>query len=280
MDHLLAISVTDERIERVMVLKSFIKRLAIKVVQKSTGVNLAEFERLQHFRERFRTRVYMSSDLLLPKSEKGKFSYGYEETSVGKNYRDFENIFRGDEEFIKRKLHAYNSFFHAGGHVLEIGCGRGEFLELLAEKGVHYVGVDMDESMVGRCRDKGLSPIVQEDFETYLKKIETPTFDGIFSAQFIEHIPSEKVFDFFKLCHATLKPGGVLVVETVNPYSIEALRTFHVDLTHQKILYPEVLLYGCMGAGFKRASVYYPNHGGFNEAEYDVAGEYAVIAYV
>jgi len=253
--------------------------LARGLIRKITGDDLDEFNRLRRFRERFRTRVYMSTDLLLPDPARGKFSYGYEDTSHNASYCDFENIFRGDEEFIKNKLHAYDSFFHTGELILEIGCGRGEFLELLEEKQISYVGVDLDDSMIKRCREKGMTSVVREDFEVYLKGIDTGTFDGIFSAQFIEHIEPEKVSVFFKQCHAALKPGGVLVAETVNPYCIEAFRTFHVDLSHHKVLYPEVLLYNCMVAGYKKAAIFYPNHGGFNEAEYDEASEYAVVAY-
>lgn len=235
--------------------------------------------RLEHFQDRFRTRVFMSTPQLLPNTESGKLSYGYKDSEGCSSYRDFEDIFRGSETFIKNRLHFYEEFFKKGDSVLEIGCGRGEFLELLAEKEVIYTGVDLDESMVSRCREKGLSPIVHEDFEVYLDRVESSVFNGIFSFQFIEHISTEKVADYFKKCHLALKAGGVLVVETVNPYSIEAFRTFHVDLTHQKILYPEVLLYFAKMAGFREASICYPNNNGFDETQYDVASEYAVIAY-
>lgn len=235
--------------------------------------------KLEHFQERFRTRVFMSTYQLSPNPESGKLSYGYKESEACSSYRDFEDIFRGSETFIKDRLHFYEEFFKKGDSVLEIGCGRGEFLELLAEKGVVYTGVDLDESMVSRCKEKGLSPIIHEDFEIYLDRVESSVFNGIFSFQFIEHIPPEKIMDYFKKCHVALKAGGVFVVETVNPYSIEAFRTFHVDLTHQKILYPEVLLYFAKMAGFREASICYPNNNGFDETQYDVAGEYAVIAY-
>ena len=265
-------------------------RLINRAFRMLTGINLAQIKidvdalservaRLEHFQERFRTRVYMSSPQLLPDPDAGKLSYGYEELQGDSSYRDFEDIFRGSEAFIKDRFRSYDDFFNAGDYVLEIGCGRGEFLELLAEKGVRYVGVDLDESMAVRCREKGLSPIILEDFEAYLDGVESSLLDGIFSAQFIEHIPSEKVMDFFRKCHAALKPGGVLITETVNPYSIEAFRTFHVDLTHQKILYPEVLLYLSKVAGFRKAAIYYPNNNGFDESQYDVAGEYSIIAY-
>lgn len=266
-----------------MGLSKFLSRFLFK---KFNGISIDDFYRmrddiasLQHFRNRFRTRVYMSSDLLLPSPERGKLSYGYEKSNVNSSYRDFENIFRGDESFIKERLRAYSPFFAKDSRVVDIGCGRGEFLEILKEKNVDYVGVDLDESMIERCLEKDLRSVVKSDFEIYLKGVDSSNFDGIFSAQFIEHIAPEKIMDFFKLCYSSIKPGGVLAVETVNPYCIEAFRTFHVDLTHQKNIYPEVLLYYCMIAGFNKASIFYPNHGGFKEDEYDDSSEYAVIAY-
>ena len=274
-------------------IKSRIIHLIRALLRKVTGFGLPELRllsercssleqrssNLEHFRERFRTRVYMSSTQLLPNPALGKLSYGYEKSESGSSYRDFEDIFRGSEEFIKNRLRSYGGFFNAGDYVLEIGCGRGEFLELLAEWGVRYVGVDSDESMVERCREKGLSPVLHKDYESYFTESTPASFDAVFSAQFIEHIPSENITDFFRISHAALKPGGVLVAETVNPYSIEAFRTFHVDLTHQKILYPEVLIYACRVAGFQKAAIYYPNHNGYDETQYDVAGEYAIVAY-
>lgn len=236
-------------------------------------------DKLKHFQERFRTRVYMSTPEFLPDSDSGKLSYGYKDSAGQANYRDFEDIFRGSEVFIKDRLRIYDVFTKKGDSVLEIGCGRGEFLELLSEKEVIYTGVDLDESMIFRCKEKALSNIVHKDFELYLDGVMPAFFDGIFSFQFIEHIPSEKIMDYFKKCHAALKPGGVVVVETVNPYSVEAFRTFHVDITHQKILYPEVLLYLSKAAGFREASIFYPNNTGFDESQYDIAGEYALIAY-
>jgi 2-polyprenyl-3-methyl-5-hydroxy-6-metoxy-1,4-benzoquinol methylase len=285
--------------------RSLLKRFINMLFRKLTGVNLAQMKMdldaisghdaaqmkmdldaisgrllpLEHLLERFRTRVHMSSTQLLPNPDSGKLTYGYKDATSDSTYRDFEDVFRGDESFIKDRLRVYEDFFKKGDSILEIGCGRGEFLELLSEQQVHYTGVDLDESMVSRCKDKGLSPIVHEDFEVYLDGVEPSVFDGIFSFQFIEHISSEKIMDYFKKCHAALKDDGVLVVETVNPYSIEAFRTFHVDLTHQKILYPEVLLVFAKMAGFSKASIFYPNNNGFDETQYDVAGEYAVIAY-
>lgn len=269
-------------------IRSFILTLTgIDVVKLRQLPNLeyrtSEIERrtseIEHHVSRFRTRVYMSRNDFLPNIAAGKFSYGYEEQDVVSSYRDFEDIFRGSEIFIKDRFCSYDNFFNIDDYVLEIGCGRGEFLELLAEKGVRYVGVDLDESMVLRCQEKGLAPIIHKDFEDFLDESDSSIFDGIFSAQFIEHIPSDKVLDFFKKTHIALKSGGVLIAETVNPYSIEAFRTFHVDLTHQKILYPEVLLYLSKVAGFRKASIYYPNNNGFDETQYDIANEYAIIAY-
>ena len=75
-----------------------------------------------------------------------------------------------------------------------------------------------------------------------------------------------------------LSVGSPVVAETVNPECYEALKTFFVDLTHQKPIYPQVMLQLCLDAGFPSARIFYPNGGGFTQENYETAGEYAVIA--
>lgn len=235
---------------------------------------------LEHFRQRFRTRVYLATTEFLPDPSSGKHSYGYE-INVGESttYKAFEDVFRGNSDLVKQRLKPYEPFYKADEKIVEIGSGRGEFLDLLLEKGANYIGVDSDYSMVEHCKHRGHTSVLLEDYESFLMRQEESSFHGIFSFQFIEHIPSDRIGQFFKDCWRVLMPDGILVVETVNPYSVEAFRAFHVDLTHQKLLYPEVLLFFCKAAGFRKASIFYPNCGGFSEDGYDETGQYAVIAY-
>lgn len=275
-------------------MKQFLKKSVRKIIKRIAGFGLDDFEHLtngilrlekqvealEHFRQRFRTRVYMATDEFFPDPSIGKNSYGYEVNAGSPNsYKAFEDVFRGNSNLVKERLKPYEPFYRADEKIVEIGSGRGEFLDLLADKGVNYLGVDFDSSMVEHCKHNGHTSVLLEDYESFLLRQEENAFHGIFSFQFIEHIPSDKVGQFFKDCWRVVMPGGVLVVETVNPYSVEAFRAFHVDLTHQKLLYPEVLLFFCKAAGFRKASIFYPNCGGFSENGYDETGQYAVVAY-
>lgn len=275
-------------------MKQFLKRIIRKLMKRIVGFGKEDFENLtdkiheleykvgelEHFRQRFRTRVYLSTNEFFPDPVAGKYSYGYETNIVtSSSYKAFEDVFRGNGDLVKERLRPYEPFYKADERIVEIGSGRGEFLDLLAEKGADYVGVDLDSSMVEHCKQRGHTSVLLEDYESFLMRQKESSVHGIFSFQFIEHISSDKVEQFFKDCWRVVMPDGVLVVETVNPYSIEAFRAFHVDLSHQKLLYPEVLLFFCKAAGFRKASIFYPNKNGFSEDGYDETGQYSVIAY-
>lgn len=256
-------------------------RRLIRVIARIFASGTYE-QRLKIMEQRFRARLFMSSSEFLPDPDKGKYTYGY---SLPENmpreafdYKGFEDLFRGSEEMIKGRLRSYLQFFGPGQSVVDIGCGRGEFLGLLREKQVNVTGVDLDGDMVEYCRRKGLPQLVHSDYADYLRRLPDDSLDGIFSAQFIEHIDPKQLFDFFMLCWKKLRPNGHLIAETVNPYSIEAFRAFHVDLTHHKLLYPEVLLFFCKCSGYRRARIFYPLGGGFENSGYDIHGEYAVVA--
>jgi hypothetical protein len=102
--------------------------------------------------------------------------------------------------------------------------------------------------------------------------------DAIFSAQVIEHIVPATLPRLVALSRAKLRPRGLFIAETVNPESYEALKTFHVDLSHQRPIYPQVLLHLCQQGGFLSARIFYPVKGAFTQEHYQDAGEYAVIA--
>ena len=161
--------------------------------------------------------------------------------------------------------------------MLDAGCGRGELLELLRDEGVESFGVDMDEGMVERCWAKGLDVTLAEVTE-FLEAREDGSLGAIFSAQVIEHMPQEKLLAFFALARRKLSPTGVLVVETVNPHSIPAMKTFWVDPTHEQPVFPEVALALCRLHGFGSASVLFPNGTDDLERDRREEGEYAVIA--
>ncbi|MFQ6038854.1 MAG: class I SAM-dependent methyltransferase, partial [Candidatus Aminicenantales bacterium] len=105
-------------------------------------------------------------------------------------YAGFENRFRGSEEDVKTQQASFLAYFEKGGKVLDLGCGRGEFLELLEEKGIDALGVDINRQMVEICRDKGLE-CQEGDLLEVLMEQEDRSLGGIFSSQVIEHLPPD-----------------------------------------------------------------------------------------
>jgi glycosyltransferase involved in cell wall biosynthesis/SAM-dependent methyltransferase len=193
-------------------------------------------------------------------------------------YEAFEDIFRGPEHFIRDRQRRYLGLLGDLEPVLDIGCGRGEFLDLLRERGLEYAGIDPDPDMVGRCRAKGHERVEVADANSYLEKCEDDSLGAIFCAQVIEHLPYEELLRFYSLGLRKLAPGGLLILETVNPHSVSALKTFWVDPTHQHPLFPEVALALCEITGFESAYVFHPNGTGEVEVDRYETGEYALVA--
>jgi SAM-dependent methyltransferase len=118
----------------------------------------------------------------------------------------------------------------------------------------------------------------EQDAIAFLDGIEPATLDGVFSSQFIEHVDPARLGELVVLARRALRQGGTFIAETVNPENYEAFKTFHVDLTHQRPIFPQVLLQLCWEAGFGEAWIFYPLGGGFTQRDYDAVGEYAVVA--
>jgi SAM-dependent methyltransferase len=193
-------------------------------------------------------------------------------------YRGFEDLFRGDEEIVRDRQRIYLEVIGDREPVLDAGCGRGEFLDLLSAAGKAFIGVDLEPSMVERCREKGYDTVQLGDAVEVLEQTEPGTLGAVFSAQVIEHMPFETLRRFLELSLSRLRPGGLMIAETVNPHSARALKTFWVDPTHQHPLFPEVMLSLCETLGYASGDVIAPNGAGDWTADRVRAGEYAVIA--
>jgi SAM-dependent methyltransferase len=196
----------------------------------------------------------------------------------GRAYRDFEDIFRGPESFIRERQRVYLEIVGDREPVLDVGCGRGEFLDLLRERGLDYLGVDMDQAMVDRCHAKGHAQVERADANSYLETREDDSLGVVFSAQFIEHLSHDDMLRFFDLSFRKLRPGGLLIAETVNPHSVPAMKAFWVDRSHRAPVFPEVGLATSRISGFESAFVFHPNGNKNVETDRYQQGEYAVVA--
>ena len=205
--------------------------------------------------------------------------YGYRSSAEHRaGYVGFEDMFRGDEELVRRRQQVYLDLLGDRELVLDAGCGRGEFLDLLRDRGVGYLGVDLDGGMVARCREKGHPSVEQGDLNEYLEGLADDSLGAIFSAQVIEHLPLPELERFLALSARKLRGDGVFVAETVNPHSAQALKAFWLDLTHKHPIFPEVALSLCSSAGFSSAFVFHPNASGDVDRDRFEAGDYAIVA--
>ncbi len=196
----------------------------------------------------------------------------------GNGYRGFEDIFRGSEEMIRDRQRGYLELVAAHAPVLDAGCGRGEFLDLLVGRGIEHRAVDLDPEMVARCREKGHEQIEQGDLVDFLEAVPAGSLGAVFSAQVAEHLEPAHLKRFLELSLSRLRPGGLLVVETVNPHSPAALKTFWVDPTHVQPLFPETLLALCQLSGYAAGDVFAPEGSGDWGRDRTSAGEYALVA--
>jgi SAM-dependent methyltransferase len=174
-------------------------------------------------------------------------------------YVGFEDRFRGPEEVIRARQKSYLPAFEhlrsGSGDVLDVGCGRGEFIELLSAQGIPARGIDLNPEMVEVCRAKGLNA-VEADAVWYLGTVPDDSLGGIFAAQVVEHLEPSYLLRLLDLAFEKLRPGGVLVLETLNPACWTAFFESYIrDITHRWPLHPETLKYLVTASGFTRVDV-------------------------
>lgn len=166
------------------------------------------------------------------------------------NYFLFEEKHRGSTKDIRRRQSIFQEYFTNCRNVLDIGCGRGEFLSLLKEKGICAKGIDINEDMILFCQKNGLD-VQKADALAYLQSIEEETLDGVFSSQVIEHLQPEELIGLIKLSYDKMKCGAYFVAETINPLCLTTYALFHVDLSHVKPVHPETMKFLLESVGFK-----------------------------
>jgi len=165
------------------------------------------------------------------------------------DYFAYESRMRGATELVREKQRGYIEDFRGAPPVLDLGCGRGEFLSLLRDAGIEAKGVDVDADMVAYARGEGLE-VEHAGAVEYLEGLGAGSLGGIFAAQLLEHLPAATVVRLLELAAAKLRTGGLLVAETINPLSPIALRNYFADLTHVQPLVPETLELLARQAGF------------------------------
>ncbi|MDQ2967627.1 MAG: class I SAM-dependent methyltransferase [Actinomycetota bacterium] len=174
------------------------------------------------------------------------------------DYFAFESRMRGSVDSIRDRQRLYVDVLRDAAPVLDAGCGRGELLGLLREAGVESRGIDADSDMVAYARGDGLD-VEQADLVEYLQRAADGSLGAIFMGQVVEHLPPPMLVQTFQLAAAKLRPGGILVAETINPLSPIALRNYFADLTHAQPLVPETLELLARQSGFVQTEIRFLN---------------------
>lgn len=168
------------------------------------------------------------------------------------DYFDFENHFRGPRETVKQIQKHYIEYFkeNGGGEILDIGCGRGEFLELMFDYGIPARGVDSYQPFIDYCENRGFH-VERADALTYLNSLEDSSLGGIFMGQVVEHLSEDYLRSIIALAYKKLKQGCYFIVETPNPDCVAALTEFYIDLGHIKPVHYKTLEYLFKKANFE-----------------------------
>ena len=163
-----------------------------------------------------------------------------EKTDNTMNYFLFEEKYRGSTDDIKQRQTVYLKYFKNCHNVLDIGCGRGEFLSLLKDNGITSKGIDINEEMVLYCKKSDLN-VQKADVFTYLQSLEDKSLDGIFLGQVIEHLQPAELIALIKLSYDKLQYGSHFIAETINPSCLTAHQWFYMDLSHVKLIHPQTI---------------------------------------
>ena len=181
-----------------------------------------------------------------------------EENNFDMDYLAFENKYRGSEESIQKLQEKFVRLYAGKDNILDIGCGRGEFMKTLLNAGKQYVfGMDINLQMVEKCKRDGLS-VELKDGVSYLYDNDNLNLGGIFSSQVIEHLKPSQIVKLIKGAYKNLQEGSPLILETINPMTLMAqTMAYTLDLTHRQYVHPFTIEMLLKEHGFKKVEFIY-----------------------
>lgn len=179
-----------------------------------------------------------------------------DEPSGGFDYVGFERRFRGDSETVLRTLaDRYAPLLEEHQPVLDFGCGRGELVAVLNERGIHAEGIDPDAGMVAEAQGHGRAVHLGDGLR-YLRELPANELGAVISVHVVEHLPLPVLVELLELAAARLRPGGLFIAETPNPMTLLVLgNSYILDPTHVWPLHPSLLTFLAERAGFRDISL-------------------------
>ncbi len=185
------------------------------------------------------------------------------ERMLGEQYSEFETAFRGSRDVVRERQKAYLEdaldLKALNAPVVDLGCGRGEWLELLRDHGVPAYGVDLNELFAEENRERGLD-VRQEDALAHLRDLPESSLAAVTAFHLIEHLELEALLELVDGALRVIRPGGLLILETPNPNNLAVgASTFHLDPTHNKPVHPLWLEFLLTTRGFVDVELRYLN---------------------
>ncbi|MGH9386018.1 MAG: class I SAM-dependent methyltransferase [Vicinamibacterales bacterium] len=178
-------------------------------------------------------------------------------TADAYKYVAFEDRFRGSEDEIRARLADYVPYFQGASDVFDIGCGRGEFLDLLEKAGIPARGLDLNSEMVEVCRTRGLD-VVEADALDYVSGVADESLGGLIAVQVVEHLEPDYLTRLLQTAFYKLKPGARLILETINPACwVAFFESYLRDLTHVRPIHPDTLQHLLHASGFGSVDIVY-----------------------
>lgn len=181
--------------------------------------------------------------------------------SLDSFYLEFENKFRGKEEEIEKRLEVYIPRIKASKvdfkkyPLVDLGCGRGEMLNVMKKHKIRAIGVDLNEAMVERSKELGFEAIL-DDAIGYIEKQPENSLGAITAFHLVEHVPFQQLIRLFTACHRALVKGGFVIFETPNPENLRVgAWTFYMDPSHLHPLPPLLLEFALQTQGFDRTEI-------------------------
>jgi len=175
-------------------------------------------------------------------------------------YASFQARFRSSQPATREDLKAYLPLLEEAGidaEILDLGCGGGEWLEILDEAGLRARGVESNRALIAEARKRN-AIVIEADAARYLRTLTDNSLRAVTAFHFVEHLDLYELIELLREVRRTLKPGGIVILETPNPKNlVVGACNFYSDPTHQRPLFPESLEFMVSYLGFERARIQY-----------------------
>lgn len=183
---------------------------------------------------------------------------GGEGAAAEMNYAAFQARFRGSETSVtERQAELLADYEGAAGPILDIGCGRGEFLELLAGRGFDAYGIDENQAQIVHCNAEGMTAF-HDDALSHLAGLPDQHLGGIHAGHVVEHLPGNQRWQLLRLAALKLRSNGTLIIEAPNPRVLAvSATTFWLDPTHVSPVHPDTLSFWLGQLGFQKIDIRY-----------------------